>query len=309
MNENPFTIHVPATTANIGPGFDCLGLALDLWSEAAFSFEGESLEIETEGYLITDDNTSSHNLIYRAFQVFCMEHNVKPPRGMKIHCTNRIPIGAGLGSSSTAVIMGLYAANKWLGTDATKEDFLRIATAIEGHPDNVAPAIFGGLISAAMDDNEVYSKQYSVADWNIAVVVPNIVLLTNDSRKVLPEKVSLKDAVYNISHAMMVLNALQAGDEILLRKAMQDRLHQPYRLPLIPGSLDVIKAANQAGASAVGLSGAGPALIAFTMQDPKPLLSVMKETFAKSSIEVDCFELNIAYTGAFITEGMDQNGS
>lgn len=297
---NAFTVKVPATTANIGPGFDCIGLALELWNEAFFSFDHKGLDISIEGFsnLIEEDPTN--NLIYRSFEMFCINRQVKMPADLSIHCTNRIPMGSGMGSSSSAIILGLYAADAWLEAHTSKDNFLEMAALVEGHPDNVAPAIYGGLVAAMIDEQEVCSRQYKTADWNTAVILPNMVLLTENSRKALPKQVTLKDAVYNISHSMMVLDALENGDENLLRRAMKDRLHQQYRLPLIPGAECACQAAMDCGAAAVGLSGAGPGLIAFSMGDTTAIIDGMRKAFLEAGLESDAYALKISRKGAFV---------
>ncbi len=301
MKKTPFTVKVPATSANLGPGFDCLGLALNLWNEASFSFQGNSLVITAEGYTRNDMPSGTDNLIYTSFCEFCTKRGTEIPGGIEIKCTNRIPIGSGLGSSSTAVLIGIMAANEYLETNLSKEQLLQEAAAIEGHPDNVGPAIYGGLTGAGMDEkSHVRLINFPVAAWNIALTVPHYNLLTSESRKLLPQEIPLKNAVFNIGHSVLVLKALETGDEELLGFAMKDKLHQPYRLPVIPGAAETIQAALDAGAAAAALSGAGPGLIAFSMSNPNLILEKMKLCLQKNHMACESFISSVTNEGAYI---------
>ncbi|MHC1772624.1 MAG: homoserine kinase [Flexilinea sp.] len=301
MTQKTFTVHVPATTSNIGPGFDCIGLALNLWNEAIFSFETEGISISIQGYTSSTATAPENNLIYKTFVDFCQQNGKTPPRDLQIECNNRIPMGSGLGSSATAILTGLLAADTWLGTGLTKTELFNIAAKIEGHPDNSAPAIYGGLIGIGMDEDSICEQNFPIAAWNTVIVVPHIDLPTKVARKILPEKVLLKDAIFNVGHAILVMHALENGDENLLHFAMRDRLHQPYRIPLITGSDAIIKAAEDAGAAAAGLSGAGPGIIAFTMSETDYILSKMKETLEIYHLEAECFTPKISLSGAYIS--------
>ena len=289
-----FIVKVPATSANIGPGFDCLGVALNLFNEVRFSFDDSiPLTITAEGFRGQLPKLPQKNLIYRAFCTACEKFGVQPPRAMQIHCINNIPMGSGLGSSSSAIVAGICGANQWGGFGMDRAALLDLATEIEGHPDNVAPAIYGGLVAAVMDDSKVSLCRYTAADWNVAVVVPCFDLLTSESRRVLPKQVSMQDAVFNIAHSLLVVEALTKGDTALLRQGMQDRLHQQYRLPLIPGASEAVQAALDLGAAA-GLSGAGPGVAAFTMEDPQPILDAMCKAFADNMMNYHAFCLKIS---------------
>ncbi len=292
-----FTVRVPATTANIGPGFDCLGMALTLYNEADFSFEGDALRLEIEGFNRLTSADPYQNLIYTAFADTLREHGVAVPKGIRIHCRNNVPMGSGLGSSSTALILGLAAANEYAELGMDKPALLKAATRLEGHPDNAAPAVYGGFVSAALeDDGEIIVCRHPVADWNMAVVVPVFNLPTSDARKVLPKSVPLADAVFNISHTLMTVEALKNGDLELLRRGMRDRLHQSYRFALIPGIENAANAAREAGAAA-GISGAGPGVIAFTLGDARPYLELMEAKAYEYHAEVNSFIVKVSRTG------------
>lgn len=300
MTQAAFSVHVPATTANIGPGFDSIGLALDLWNEASFFFDGKGLSFSVQGYRPAFEIQPENNLIYKAFAELCRVCGKATPQALRIVCNNRIPVGSGLGSSAAAILIGLLAADAWLGSQLSKKELLEIASAIEGHPDNAAAAIYGGLIGICSDGTSFHEDSFPVAEWNTVVVLPKFDLSTKASRKILPEKVCLKDAVFNISHALFVMQALGSGDENLLGIAMQDRLHQPYRIPLIPGADLIINAAKASGAAAVGLSGAGPSLISFMMSDPETILSKMRAILEPAGLDIEFFTPRISRCGAYV---------
>jgi homoserine kinase len=178
-----------------------------------------------------------------------------------------------------------------------------MATQSEGHPDNVVPAMLGGLVASAISQGEVISRKLLVSPIVITVVMPDYYFPTKSAREILPEYVLRQDAIFNLSRAVLVIRALETGDLELLGEVMEDSLHQPYRLPLIPGALDSIRAARQAGASAVALSGAGPSLIAFSGQPADPRIGVaMQRAFEKAGLKARIFPLNISQSGASVVE-------
>lgn len=300
MTPQRITVHVPASTSNIGPGFDCIGLALDIWNETVFSFDQEGRTINSVGYKPEIESEPENNLVFQAFSEFCRLHGSVLPANLHIDCTNRIPIGAGLGSSAAATLTGLLAANAWLNANITDEDLLRMALSIEGHPDNSAPEIFGGLIGMSADEGTVCTHRFPIAPWNTVILIPKINLPTKTARKILPETILRKDAIFNIGHAILVMQALAEGNEALLQFAMKDRLHQPYRIPLITGSDAIIKAAENTGAAA-GLSGAGPGIIAFTMSDTNLLRSRMAAAAESFHLKMEILTPKISCSGAYIT--------
>ena len=251
-------VKVPATTANLGPGFDALGLALDLWNEADFVTTDDkqitlTISGEGEGKLPTDANNP---IVEAALQIFDLAK--QPCSGMRIHCINRVPLSSGLGSSSTAMLTGLLGANALLGNPFNEEEILKLAIENEGHPDNVAPAMLGGLVASIVYEGRVISLKLPTranrSPMHVTIVLPDFDFPTRQARAILPKQVDRKDAIYNISRAVLVTEALRTGDLDLLGKAMTDALHQPYRLPLIPGAQAAMNAARNAGAAAVALS-------------------------------------------------------
>jgi homoserine kinase len=295
-------VKVPATTANLGPGFDALGLALDLWNEAELiptNDEQISLTIKGEGKdkLPMDANNA---IVEAALQVYKLAD--KTCSGMQIHCVNRVPLGSGLGSSSAALLTGMLGANAMLGEPFSREEILKLAIETEGHPDNVAPAMLGGLVASIIHDSHVVSLRLTLTGQHTAiyvtVVFPDFDFPTKQARAILPRQVERKDAIYNISRAVIVTEAFRLGDLGMLGEAMNDKLHQPYRLPLIPGAEKAMDAMKQAGASAVALSGAGPSLIAFSSKREAAIGEAGKRAFAESGRDARVFKLKISRKGA-----------
>jgi homoserine kinase len=256
------SIAVPATTANLGPGFDCLSLALELWNTTRFRLEGHGIQVkvfgEGAGRLPVDES----NLVASA-ALYLFRKTGKPFSGLRIECQNNIPLASGMGSSAAAVVSGLLGANALLATPYTLQQLLAFASELEGHADNAAAAFYGGLTIAAERDGEVIVHRVEPAPLLAVLAVPEYHLPTHQARAVLPKQLDYRDAVFNMGGALLTVEALRSGDMNLLGKVMTDRMHQPYRLKLIPGAEAAYQAALQAGAAAVALSGAGPSLVAF----------------------------------------------
>jgi homoserine kinase len=256
------TVAVPATTANLGPGFDCLALTLDLWNEVTLSLEDDGLRIsvsgEGAGHLPDDES----NPIARA-ALDLLEERGSRPRGLRIECRNAVPPASGLGSSAAAVLAGLIAANTLLGAPLTTDEVMRRAVRHEGHPDNVAAALYGGLVVVVEREGELLVRRFDVPPTHVAVVLPAVAASTRESRDSLPDVVPLADAVYNIGRATLVVEALRSGDLELLGRVMDDRLHQDRRLTTIAGAAAAQGAGREAGAGAVAQSGSGPSRGAF----------------------------------------------
>ncbi|RME87376.1 MAG: homoserine kinase, partial [Anaerolineae bacterium] len=244
-------VKVPATTANLGPGFDALGLALNLWNEAIFTPRADgriTLTVEGEGAerLPRDERNAIAQAAWQVCDVVG-----KPRLGMHIECLNRIPLGSGLGSSSAALLTGMLGANALLGGPLSDEEVLKLAIETEGHPDNVAPAMLGGLVASIVHEERVFSMKLPAranhGPIHATVVLPDFEFPTERARAILPREVTRGEAVFNISRAVLVTEALRTGDLHLLGIAMKDRLHQPHRLPLIPGAIEALEAAKRAG--------------------------------------------------------------
>ena len=259
-------VTVPSTTANLGPGFDCLGAALDLHNEFIFTrIEGAGDRFD----LIMESTDGNHlrggpeNLVFRAAQKVWESANV-PPFALEARVKLAVPPARGLGSSATAIVAGLIGANSIMNSPLPKEKLLELAIDIEGHPDNVVPSLLGGLCLTARSS----SKRWRIirCDWHdsikAVVAIPAIRLSTSEARRVMPKHIPISDAVTNMGALSLLLNGLKTGSEELIREGMFDKLHEPYRWKLIKGGLEVKKAALQAGALGCAISGAGPSILA-----------------------------------------------
>lgn len=253
------TIRVPATSANLGPGFDCLGLALDVWNEITFE-PSEKMRHHVTGEGADKLNKGSRNLLTKAYMRL-FEVCGRRFDAANIEAQNTIPMSSGLGSSAAAIVAGLFGANEMLGTPVDTDGLLKLATEMEGHPDNAAPALFGGLVVSVMKQDEIITRRYEIPELTVVIVKPDVEWLTKTARAVLPRSVSRADAIHNIGRTALVVDALRGGDLNLLQQVMEDRIHQPYRLRHISGGMAAYKRARQYGAAA--LSGAGPSIIAF----------------------------------------------
>lgn len=275
-------IRVPATSANLGPGFDCLGLALDVWNEVSFEPADEiSFLVTGEGAEKLDHH--SQNLLTKSF-AHVYEVCGKQFTGIIIQSSNHIPLSSGLGSSAAAIIAGLFGANELLNKPLDTSELLKLAAKIEGHPDNVAPALLGGLVVSVTADDEIITRRYEMPELSIVIVKPVVDWPTHVARSVLPKSVVRADAIFNIGRTALVIDALRTGDLDLLAKVMDDRLHQPYRLGHIRGGMDAYQAARKLGAAA--LSGAGPSVIAFVSPDKtEKARAAMLEAFKSAGVE------------------------
>ncbi len=253
------TVRVPATTANLGPGFDAFGCALSLYTDVTFEETDAGLEITgcDEAY------TGPDNMAYTSYCAVLASLS-EEVRGVKIHIRSDIPVCRGLGSSAALLVAGAIGANVLRGNKLSTQGLLNITNAMEGHPDNLAPAFFGGLTASMVDNGLPVTVDFPLhPDWEFLALVPDFDLPTVIAREALPKQYSRADAVYNISHGAMVLKALELGDEKLLRNAMQDRIHQPYRKSLIK-DYDKIEGLIRTTGAAFCLSGAGPTLLCIT---------------------------------------------
>lgn len=295
-------VRIPATTANLGPGFDCLGLALDLWNEAEFRLEGTGpvLRIHGEGEGRLPEN--GDNLLLRAFFYYYRLQGLPNPSGPRVECRNAIPTGSGLGSSASAALLGLLAADTLSGCDLPKEDLLRMAVDLEGHADNAAAALYGGLAVTLGSEGGWLTRRFDVPSLCAAWVLPEFDFPTQMARKALPDRVARGDAIFNAARTPLVVEALRTGDLDLLGRVMDDRLHQPQRLPLIPGGLEAFQAAREAGAPAVAISGAGPSLIAFCRGDPAPVIAAMRAAFKEAGLASRGFALTTTSLGAQVEQ-------
>jgi homoserine kinase len=293
-------IRVPATSANLGSGFDCLAVAFNLWNQALVEFSGKGWQIHIKGEGEGILPESEDNLILKAFQFTLNRLGIEPPEGVIFNCVNHIPLGSGLGSSATAVLIGVIAATSLQSDFETRDNWLQLSAEIEGHADNVAAAIFGGLIAVRKEASGYKVNLFDIEPDSAVVVLPMIDLPTSTTRAALPKTVSMQDAVHNLSRIPAILEGFRLGDADVLRAGLDDRLHQPFRLPLIPGSEDAIQVANQMGAAAA-LSGAGPSIIAFLPENMDAIADAIGDCFQKKNIEYRVFNLELINRGAMIS--------
>ncbi len=281
---------IPASTANLGAGFDCLALALSLRNTVELSEIPAGLQIEIEGEGAETLPRDERNLIARAAEVVFTRAGRRPP-GLRLRAVNAIPLASGMGSSAAAIVGGLAAANALVEANLGREEILRLAAQMEGHADNAAAALWGGLTLVSADESGVQVRRLTTPPITVVIALPEIQLSTEQARAVLPRQVPLKDAVFNMSHALFTVQALTTGDEALLRWAVADRLHQPFRSKMIKGYTRVERAALEAGASAVALSGAGPALIAFASAGHRQIAETLRLAFADAGVRCRTFVL------------------
>ncbi|MGP1375314.1 MAG: homoserine kinase [Almyronema sp.] len=299
------TVTVPATTANIGPGFDCLGAALSLYNRFHFSLhDGDRFEIRAKGLAAERVSTGPDNLAYQSFlRLFQQIEQAAPP--IRIEIDLAVPLARGLGSSSTAIVGGLLGANAIAGSPLQQSELMALAIAIEGHPDNVVPALLGGCCLATTDSRE----RWVICDipWHesiqVVVAVPDFQLSTATARQVLPDSYPKADAIFNTAHLGLLLRGLETAEPDWLAAAMSDRIHQPYRQALIPGYDDVYQAAIAAGAHGLVISGAGPTLLALTAADSaNSVAQSMTQAWANSKVKAIAHILAIDFEGAKVSQ-------
>ncbi|MCL6634870.1 MAG: homoserine kinase [Peptococcaceae bacterium] len=291
-------VQVPATTANLGPGFDCLGMALELYNVVEMVPAPSGLAVEVSGEGAAELPRDERNLVFQAARSVFRQVGHQPA-GLRLRLSNQIPVARGLGSSTAAVAGGIIAANLLAGGKLSTRDMIALAGAMEGHCDNAAAAILGGIVVSVQADGEVkYLKIQPPPGLKGVVAVPDFSLATRTSREVLPAQVPFQDAVFNVGRAALLVAALQQGDLSLLGTAMEDRLHQTFRSSLVPGLKKVLAAAKLAGARGVTLSGAGPTVIAFADSNFDLIARVMGDTFRENGVRARVMVLKPSPVGA-----------
>ncbi|RYG70226.1 homoserine kinase [bacterium] len=294
-------VRVPATSANLGPGFDSLGLALTLYNRLGFEIaavDGLTVTGEGQSELGAETRTIAHAAAHRVFQSL----DVDIP-GVHLTLENHVPLARGLGSSSAAIVAGLFAANEWSRQNHDRAlspaELLDLATDIEGHPDNVAPALLGGLVVSATGDNgHVSAVQVPVATFpRFAVWIPEIKLETKTARGVLPDSYSRADAIFNLSRSALLVAALATSNFEALREALRDKIHQDYRAPLVPGFETLSQAAMKNGALGVTLSGAGPSILFWLPSESNSALEAVQKKAIETGVPGRVVELSIDAAG------------
>jgi homoserine kinase len=277
-------VKVPASTANLGPGFDSLGMALSLYAWVEMSASAKT-SVRLYGNHLNGVPTDKSNLIYEVAQSVFREAGADIPE-LDIAMYSDIPLTRGLGSSASAIVGALACANALIGSPLSQDKLFQMATALEGHPDNVGASLFGGIVAAAWDGSRAEAVRLAPPpSLEAAVAIPSYQLLTEKARHALPAQVAMADAVFNVASSSLLVAAFAAGRLDLIRHAMRDRLHQPYRAPLIPGMPDILEKACDHGALGAALSGAGPTMIAF-VESGEPRLPEL-ERFLREELERD----------------------
>lgn len=297
-------LKIPATTANLGSGFDTLGMALNLYNIFTVKEilpEGEyTSEIWGEGVDLLKD--ARKNMLVTSYIKACDEWNVTP-KGFAFESCNAVPLNRGLGSSSTAVVAGVMIADILSGVKHDEAELLRVMTKIEGHPDNVVPCYTGGMTVSCWDGESLrYVRLPALPeDLNVIAAVPDFEVRTEDARRILPESVPFRDAVFNVSHASILCAAWAMGRWDLLRVGMQDRLHQAHRAKLFPGETGekfFSEIANHPDCVATAISGSGPTMIAIVRGKPGKLSQAMCRIFTEGGAGSHFFVLNCTSCGA-----------
>ncbi|GFN34933.1 homoserine kinase [Tepidimicrobium xylanilyticum] len=289
-------VKVPATSANIGPGFDALGIALNLHNSFSFEEIPEGLEI-----IGCDDRyKNKNNLVYTSMLKTLDKIGYKV-KGIKITMDTNIPVSRGLGSSAACILGGVMGANGLAGSPLSKDEILNIATEMEGHPDNIAPALYGGMVVSVMEMGKVYFDKVNVVKgMKFVALIPDFTISTKKARSVLPTAVPYDHAVYNVGRVSILISALSNGRFDLLEYAVEDRLHQPYRGKLIPYFKDIIHVSKRLGAYGTYLSGAGPTIIGIIDNDNSNYTMGIKDYFNSIGLDWEIKELKLDLTGAVI---------
>ncbi len=294
-------VRIPATSANMGAGFDTLGIALNLYNRLQIEEIPSGLDIRVlnaADYIPLDER----NLIYKAMAVVFDEVHYQP-LGLRITQNSDIPMTRGLGSSSACIIGGMLAANVLSGRTLPYSRIIQLAAEMEGHPDNVGPALFGGFCVSLMTDHRTMVHSTKIQPHiKFAVMIPDYFVATKKSREVLPEMIPFRDAVFNISHASILQAALISGDTTQLKTGVQDRLHQPYRKSYIDGFDEIFEKTYAAGSLGTYLSGSGPTVLSFLDGNYAGFKAEMESFFKKNSHKWTCKILDIDNVGAVVSE-------
>jgi homoserine kinase len=290
-------VRVPATSANLGPGFDALGLALALYNEVEME-ESDRVSVAVRGEGEGRLDVGTQNVVARG-AAMAFEAAGRRQHGVRIDCVNRIPLGRGLGSSAAAWVGGLVGANALMDAPLDRDALVTLAARAEGHPDNVAAALLGGLTVSCSTERGVVAIALPVpSDIAWVTLIPETESSTREARAVLPEMLSRADAVFNVQRVSLLLAALAAGRPDLLNLAMQDRIHQPYRLRLFPWMSAVQAAALAAGALGCVLSGAGSAILAAVQGPPDAVARAMEMALATAGVRGRALGLSVDTAGA-----------
>jgi len=288
MNKRCVRVTVPASTANLGPGFDALGMAFQLYATIEMKM-AEKTEVHLSGAELGALTADKQNLLYQVAAQLFERAGLAVPE-LSIQAQSDIPLTRGLGSSAAAIVGALVAANQLAGAPFNRDELFAMASQMEGHPDNVGAAMFGGIVVSAMPEDPHQPVPYvrfdPPPDLRVMVVIPDFWLATEKARQVLPEVYSRRDVIYNVGHSSLLVAALCHGRLDLLAQAMRDRMHQPYRASLVPGLTDILEEAYRHGALGAALSGAGPTILCFYAgeKEQQTLSAFIEQVMARHGI-------------------------
>lgn len=290
-----FKVSVPATSANVGPGFDVMGIAFDMYNRFIF-------ETLPEGLIITGcdpEFRNVNNLVYTTLCQTLKKFGAEIP-GLHLHIDGDLPLCSGLGSSSTCIVAGIMAANQIGNLGLSQDDFVRLASHTEGHPDNVAPAILGGFVTAVIEDDFVYWHIYPISDRiSFYALMPDIRVPTEAARAILPKSYQLTDCIYNMSRVPLLVEGLERADVQLIRAGCKDRIHQRYRAQLIPGCDQIFAfAAHCDDCTTMYISGAGPTLVAIVVDDDESFVRTMTDFCDSLDLNWRVRKMHVNQTGA-----------
>ena len=289
-------VKTPATSANLGSGFDCLAIALDIFNTVSVEIGAKNIQIigEGENELPVDEN----NLIFKMIKLIMDKQGYDIPE-LKIVCENKIPISRGLGSSAAAIISGLLIGNELSDNNLSRMDIFELGSEIEGHSDNIAATLFGGC-QIVVQDKKVISDVSIPKNMNIILYIPQEPVSTDQARSVLPSLIAYSDAIYNLGRIALLINSLNSGNLKNLKIATEDKLHQPYRQTIFPSMRVIMNAAINAGANGAFLSGSGSAILAISNGKEMTIAYEMMEAASKAGIKGDTLITKPCSNGAKI---------
>lgn len=291
-------VKVPATSANMGPGFDCLGVALNLYNRFQIEENGQGLIINGCDEAFRNENNLVYVSMQKCFEKIGYDHRYK---GLKINVASDIPISRGLGSSAACILGGVLAANEIGRGNLNKNEILQIASEIEGHPDNVAPALFGGMTASIKDGDRVYYEKIKLPQGlKFCAIIPDFKLSTKEARAVLPDIIPHRDGVYNVGRVSLLIAALSNGNFEMLKLACKDRLHENYRGNLISNYNEIVEECNRLNSLCVFLSGAGPTIMAVLKEEETDFSRQMENYLSRFDNKWIVKELKSDYDGAYV---------